>query len=449
MEEKTALLESMYFYNSWWRTGAIPESLALPFERECLSRLTAYLSANRVIVIKGPRRTGKTTLVYQIIKSLLKDGIPPSNILYLSFDEIATRSSLDEIVAAYEKIVRKTVSEFKDVYFFLDEVHFLNNWSNSVKKYFDTKSHIKFIVSGSSASLLKKGTESLAGRTIEEIILPLNFREYLLYHTNDKKLAALIASAKGKIADAADFTPYIPYKSKIGIVFNDYLTRGGFPHLLEIKDETVLRKVMREDVVEKVIYRDLVDLFGIKKPAVLEKLFLYLVDISAGILNTSHIASSLGLSREYTEKYIEYLKSAYLVFTLPRYARSAESQLRAAAKVFVIDTGLSGAFAPHKDKGHLVETLVAGHLFGRKLYYWKDNYEVDFIIADDAKIIPLEVKYKDNIDTDDLNGLLSFMDKFRVKKGVIFTKDSTREIKIKGKKIVCKPVWLGLLEMRG
>jgi predicted AAA+ superfamily ATPase len=447
MDERTKLIELMHFYNPWWGKGVVSDELALPYERAYLRKLLSYLKINRVMVIKGPRRTGKSTLLYQMIKSLLKSGVSPADILYLSFDEISTRSSLDEIVRAYEMILKKPLSEFKDIYFFLDEIQFLDNWSGSVKKYFDMRSKIKFIVSGSSASLLRKGTESLAGRTVEEVILPFGFREYLHYNSRDEKLASLVSGRANDITLPADIVPYLPYRSRIKIVFDDYLKRGGFPHLFKITEETIFRKLLKEDVVEKVIYRDLVELFGVKKPLILEKLFIYLADISANILNVSHISSSLGLSREYVEKYLDYLKSAYLVFSLPKFTRSVESRIRSAEKVFMIDTALSGLSGDNKNIGYRVETSVAGHLFGRDVSYWKNNYEVDFVLRDKKQIMPIEVKYKNDIALDDMKGILNFMDKFRLKKGFILTRDLTKEIKIKGKIITCKPVWLALLQV--
>lgn len=446
MEETSKLTELLYFYNTWWKTSGVSEELALPHERECLKELIDCLELNRILVLKGPRRTGKSTLLYQMIKHLINAGVPASNILYLSFDEIAGRNSIDEITSAFELILKRPLAGFKNVYFFLDEIQFLDKWSDSLKKYFDTRAHIKFIVSGSSASLLKKGSESLAGRTLERTILPFSFREYLRYHIIDEKLTTLISGFTPDITKPVDMARITPYIPEIEILFNAYLEKGGFPHLFEVKNDTIRKRLFREDIIEKVIYRDLVELFGIKKPFVLERLFLYLADISSGILNISNISSSLGLSREYTENYINYLKNAYLVFSVPKFARSMESRLRSSEKIFVMDTGLQSTFGGAKDAGHIAETAAARHFFHASPYYWRNSHEIDFVLEQNRTITPVEVKYKNTISPDDLGGMWNFLDKFRSGKGVILTKNFTGETGRNGKTIVCKPLWLALLQ---
>ncbi|MGB9613403.1 MAG: AAA family ATPase, partial [Candidatus Margulisiibacteriota bacterium] len=186
------LRESLNFYNPWWRTGRVPDELKLVYQRPILRKLISYLNLDRIVVLKGPRRTGKSTLLYQIIDSLILNGVSPQSILYLSFDDIDARAELSLIIKAYEEILSKNIAETKETYCLLDEVHFLDNWSFQIKKYFDRKFPIKFIVSGSSASLIKKGAESLAGRTVEEIILPFSFKEYLAFKTKDKALFEIL-----------------------------------------------------------------------------------------------------------------------------------------------------------------------------------------------------------------------------------------------------------------
>lgn len=446
MDERTALLELMHFYNPWWEKGNVSGALALPYERPCLTTLLSHLKLNRVLVVKGPRRTGKSTLLYQMIKSLINSGVPPQSILYLSFDEILARSSLDEIINNYEAIVKKPLVEMNNVYFFLDEVQFLPNWSVSVKRHFDMRSPVKFTVSGSSASLLKKGAESLAGRTVEETILPFTFREYVAHKEPDGKLTAIVTPSANGLSAPLDATRYLPYQSKIRILFDEYLNRGGFPHLFGVSEEVIFRKLLSEDVIGKVIYRDLVTQFGVKKPYVLEKLFLYLANASPCLLNASNVSHSLALSREYVDTYIDYLKSAYLISGIRKFSRSVESSVRAAEKVFVIDPALC-LLAGRNDPGYLAETVVARHLFGKNVFYWRNKYEVDFVLETADIPMPIEVKYKNEITADDLKGITSFMDRFSVRKGIVLTKDFAGEMKAKGRRIICKPLRLALLQI--
>lgn len=441
------LKEIMYFHNPWWVEKDVPDVLLPDYKRPILKTLLSYLEIDRILVIKGPRRTGKTTLLYQMASHLIASGVRPEDIFYLSFDDMEARGDFDEIVKTFQQVTGRVLGKGKKVYFFLDEIQLLENWSGYLKRYFDKKYPIKFIVSGSSASLIRKGAESLAGRTVEEVILPFSFYEYLDYHVRDEQLTEKI----GRLQRDFDFhdTPLrdsmIPYETQIKTVFEEYLNKGGFPHLLNIKDRILWQKLMREDVVEKAIYRDLIELYQIKKPSVLEKLFLYLSEHSSELLNISNIANSLGLSREYTEIYIGYLKEAYLIFKYKRYSRSMETQIRVMEKCYVSDCGLI-RLSMSFDPGKVVETIIASHLMDREAYYWRDQiYEVDIVTNMDGNVIPVEVKYKEEIKPADIRGVLRFLEAYGQKCGMVVTKNFLGKKEIDDRLILYIPAWLFLL----
>lgn len=449
MRNSEKLKEIIYFHNPWWITKTVPEELLQDYQRPILKTLLSYLEIDRILVIKGPRRTGKTTLLYQMISSLIKNGIPPKNIFFLSFEDIQAREDFDEIIKIYQQLTKNILNKREKFYFFLDEIHFLENWSLYLKKYFDKKYPIKFIVSGSAVSLIKKGSESLAGRTIEEIIFPFSFYEYLDYHLGDRKLKKIIDKER------EDFNflklpckdSFIPYETQIKIDFEEYLNRGGFPHLFGVKEKILWQKLLKEDVIEKVVYRDLIELYQIKKPFILEKLFLYLVDHSSELLNILNIANSLRLSREYTEKYIDCLNWAYLIFKTKRYSKSIETQIRKLEKCYASDVSFL-QLALNPNIGKIVETVIASQLMSRSLnlYYWRDNnYEVDIILDERGKVIPIEVKYRDEIKLSELKGIFKFLESFKEDSAIVVSKDKLKQEKIGNKFILYLPAWLFLL----
>ncbi|MCL5674714.1 MAG: ATP-binding protein [Candidatus Omnitrophica bacterium] len=441
--------ELMYFYCPWWVSNKVSDNLSLDFKRHIIKTFFRYLTLNRILIIKGPRRTGKTTIIYQMIDILIHKNIPPKNILYLSFDDPELRINLNEILSAYEEILGSTLAQAKQLYFFLDEVQFMENWQFTIKKYFDRKYPIKFIISGSSASLVHKDTESLAGRTIEHIILPFNFTEYIDYTLKDEKIRDIITEFKKTFSffKLPDITRLIPYQRNIFIAFNHYISWGGFPHIFEITDEILKYKLLREDVIEKIIYRDLVELFGIKKPFVLEKLFLYLAEHSSEILNISNISNTLQLSREYIEKYIDYLKQAYIIKTIKKYSSSVEKMLRSNVKCFLIDNGLIKISGSEVPIGKLVETIISGHLSNREIFYWRDKEEVDFIIKEGNNIIPIEIKYKNHIEKKDIMGLFKFTEQYQLKSAIVISKDILEQKKINGLTVLFIPAWLFVLSV--
>ena len=445
-----AIKESLFFYNPWWESNEVPKDLVKEYQRPVIKKLLSYLLLERIIILKGPRRTGKTTLLYQIIEYLLKNGTASSDILFLSLDDMKLRIDLDEIFSAYQEINRRLIKEGRTIYVFLDEVHFLENWQFYVKKYFDRKYPVKFIVSGSAATLIKKGTESLAGRTVEETIYPFSFYEFLAYRLKNQKLLSAINNMCDNLFPfyPVDTTDIIPYMTEIKIAFEEYSERGGFPNLFDVKEKIIWSRLIKEDIIEKVIYRDLVELYGIKKPEILEKLFLYLADISSQILSVSNIANSIGLSREYTEKYLLYLEQSLLIKRLNKYAKSVEKSIRSAGKIHFIDPGLINAFAAHIGTGEVLESMVASHLIRCEegnLYYFREHYEIDLVFDIDGEIFPIEVKSTDRISKRDLRGLYSFGKKFERDTLIMVTPNRLKEESSDGFRIIYLPAWLLML----
>jgi len=440
-------LEILHFHNSWWLEKKVPDALLMSYQRPMLKTLLSYIELNRIVVLKGPRRTGKTTIFYQLISHLLESGVDPTRILFLSFDDLEVRRDFDEIVKCFQQATKQTIRKGREVFFFLDEIQNLENWTGVIKRYFDRKIPIRFFLSGSSATMIKRGTESLAGRTVEEILWPLGFREFLEVRANIPGLSKEIRSIRKKdpFRDLPSKDALVPYETQIKIVFDEYLNRGGFPHLLSINDRFLWRKLLREDVIEKVIYRDLVELYQIKKPMVLEKLFLYLAEHSSELLNITNVANSLGLSREYTEIYFDYLQKAFLLFKTPKYSGSIEKQIRSMEKCYVSDPGLM-KLGLNFESGKVVETVVANHLRCREIFYWRNqHYEVDFILKHGKTLLPIEVKNKEEIKPGDIRGVIHFLEMTDQKLGIVVSKALLQEREICGKRIMFIPAWLFLL----
>jgi len=315
-----------------------PKVFLPDFQRPVLKKIKKYLEKlDRIIIIKGPRRTGKTTLLYQIVDFLLKSKREPFDILFLSFDDPSLRIDLEKIFETYQEIREKTIDK-GEIYCLLDEVHFLDNWQFVVKKYFDKKYPIKFLVSSSSASLFKKGTESLAGRTVEEVILPFSFKEVVLYNLRQDE-NFLEFFKKRQLS---------PYENEIKILFKNYLIKGGFPHLLSVKES-----------------------------------FL-----------------------------------AYLIFRFKNFSFSSGKKIRSSSKVYLSDSGLINLFG-NASSDFILESIVARELLQRegiKTYYFRDKYEVDFVLEEQKRLIPIEVKNKTKLNNQDFKGLLCFMKEFKVKK---------------------------------
>lgn len=428
---------ALHFYNPWW-TGDMPKYLTKEYKRDVYQKLESYLGLNRIMILKGPRRVGKTTLMYQLIEKLAKE-IDSRRILYISFDDPKLKD-FDAILEKYQTTILQNSLDSKPTYFFLDEVQYLKDWQYLLKKYYDRNYPIKFIASGSSATLIKQGTESLMGRTVEETILPFSFKEYMQY-----KLKRTVA-----IKPDADSIEIKKYEKDAKILLEEYVLKGGFPNIFDVREPELWEKLIKEDIIDKVIYKDITTQYDIKRPENLEKLFLYLTSINGQILNVSNIADSLQMSVEYTSKYIQYLKNSYLILEAGKYAASIEKTIRSSQKVYVIDPGIVNSLLSKTktdEAGHTIESVIAIHLQrqGLKYYYWREYYEVDFVAETKDGPLPIEVKYRNHPAKNDLKGLIKFMEKYDCKKGIVVTKDLRQTIEMNGRKVECVPAWLYLL----
>lgn len=444
------LNEALIFHNPWWVTERVPEVLSPAYERPVINRLISYLDLERIVILKGPRRTGKTTLMYQMIKRLINDGVDPKRILFLSFDDIEARETIEDIIQAYEQICRAPVSASEKgiFYFIFDEIHFWENWQFYLKKYFDKKYPIKFMATSSAATLARKDGESLMGRTVEELILPFDFFEYVSYRHYSKPIIEAIESLRNRYSLAGrempDITEVLPYKKEILIAFREYLEKGGFPHILSVNEPIIWKRLLRDDIVGKAIYRDLVRLYEIRKPQILEKMLLYLADITGQLLNLSNLSNSMRISREYTERYLEYLKQAYLVTTIKRFAPSMEKRLRSGEKAYLIDSGLLTSLGIN-DEARAIEALLCRHLMSDEIYYWRDGFEVDFVIKRRKEITPVEVKFREKPRLKDLKGVLQFAERYKSSLAKVVTKNDLKEETINGVSLHLIPAWTALL----
>ena len=463
------LINALKSQNDWWKTGRVPAALLKETKRDEFEKAVSLLDDERIISIIGPRRTGKTTLLYQIINYLSDEnimGVKSSRILFFSADDPSfrphTESLFEDIFKTYyEDILMEGKREGK-VYIFIDEVQFYNGWELWLKKYYDLKFPIKFIISSSSSAHLSTASrESLVGRIIEILVLPLNFKGYLSL-LNDNKIKELIRH-NSKITNS-DFEninaekrfELLKYEDEIKILFQKYLLFGGLPESISEKEILLWQEKLISDILRKVIYRDIVSLYHVRTPSKLEDLFIYLVYNTSSTFSYSSISKNLGISIESVINYLTYLLEAYLIGELKLFSKSIEKTLRANRKYFVMDSGLQNTITKISDLtetniGFLIESAIQKHLFvfaesnHFKIYYWRDKEEVDIIMDTKKSIIPFEVKYKNNIRKDDLKGLLKFMDKFKLNVGYVITKDLLENRIIEEKEIRFIPAWLFLL----
>lgn len=403
-------------YNPWWRIPSAIKEESKPQKRlayyEALKMLK-HKSIRRFAVLSGVRRVGKTTIMYQIIDNLIEEGVNPKNILYVTFDNpILKLINVESVLSIYESLYPIEGTR----YIFFDEIQYTDNWELWMKVIYDSKKDIRLIATGSASPILEKGgTDSGTGRWSILRIPTMSFYEYCKLLDLEEpdlpenlQLSRLIEMNTAELGDLMSrFNPLLNH-------FNRYLMIGGFPELVLSGDDAYAQRMLREDVVDKVIKRDVLSLFSIRSPLLMEKLFLYLCMNGAEIFNATTAAKELeNTSVSTIDSYIEALKMSNLIYLAKPVNVGSKGALKGKPKIYIADAAIRNAvlmiddvLSEESELGATVETAVYKHIVSfyqgstAQLGYFrkaKDNQkEVDVVIELPRQKILCEVKYRNN-----------------------------------------------------
>lgn len=403
--------------NPWHQDGAVPSVLAHPVERSLARFLWRRLlddEPRRFQLILGPRRVGKTTILYQTVRYLLQNGVEPSRVWWLRLDHpLLLQMELGQMVRAVLDFCDATAE--RPVYLMLDELVYAENWDLWLKTFYDDHWPVRIAATSSATAALRgRGLESGVGRWEEQHLGP-----YLLPEFLD------LAGMKPDIPTGetlADTLRALPAGPRVGKGFEGerlLLTMvGGFPELLASAvradpDETTLKnqilesqRVLRGDAVERAVYKDIPQSFRVSNPIELERLLYVLAGQFTGLLSPSKICGELGFSQPTFDRYLSYLERAFLVFTLPNYSGREANVQKRGRKLYFFDGAVRNAalhrgLAPLGDtveQGLLLENLVAASLrslavlSGFRLHHWRDgSREVDLILDHPGKPLAFEI----------------------------------------------------------
>ncbi len=421
---QTEILNRFYFDNPWWKTSEIEkryQNYPRRFYFDSFYDLIKESSINRAVVLMGPRRVGKTVMVYHAIEKLLSQGISPTNILYLSIDTpIYTDLALEKIV----NIFQAEFEHDRDAKLFIifDEIQYLSEWEVHLKSLVDSYPSYKFIATGSAAAALKlKSRESGAGRFTDFLLPPLTFAEYIYFISGDTK----------------DI-------NKLNSEFINYLNYGGYPEAVFsslIRDDS--SRYIKSDIIDKVLLRDLPSLYGISDVQELNKLFTTIAYNTGNEITLESLAKSSGVSKNTIKKYIEYLEAAFLIKVVNRIDVTSRRFKRATSfKVYLTNPSIRAALfgpisADHEAMGALTETAIFSQWFDSQnidnLHYarWKTG-EVDIVclnLAEQKPVWCVEVKWSDlpYSDSRKLKSLIEYTKKNNLNNVLVTTKTISEE----------------------
>lgn len=515
---KKDLLGILSQFNPWWqgdRPYSLPQWKRAAFQE--LLEWTITPPTTRAIMVSGPRQVGKTTLALQVIDELLAKGAPASNILYATFDHpLIKLAGVDAVLEAWRE--REPKKEGME-YLFLDEAQFIRDWGVWIKHQVDFVKDRRIVFTGSAMPLVNEKQESGVGRWHVIRMTTLSFYEYMQL----KDFKNLLAEVSRTPIEEVDFKKFwealqvstldsvlmqlrhpdlppnppplklveIPALQKLTDLFNwdaaqfyktaevakrysghfhEYLLHGGFPQIAQIENIAQAQKLLREDIIDKVLKRDMTALFGVRRVLELEQVFLYLCLHDGGLLDIQKLCENLEVKKPTAQRFLDILKDCHLIYRLHPYGYGKEV-LRAKYKVYLADSSLAPAvllngkaILENSEKlSTMIETAVFKHIYihyyqKSTLTYWqsKKKEEVDIVAESGDRLIPFEIKYRSqHTDKKSLSGLKRLCEEKQVPYGYVITKelsDFGPHPEFKDCKIMRIPAmllcyWLGAMEL--
>ena len=450
--EYTALLEQQIIGrlrvdNPWWTEGKVPSFYSDMHPRMYLDifyPLVTDLSINRSVVLMGPRRVGKTVMIYHTIQQLMAEGVSAQNIIYISVETpIYNQIPLEQLFNLCKLTLGKQSNDQSQYYVFFDEIQYLKDWEVHLKSLVDTYHNVRFVVSGSAAAeLRKRSNESGAGRFTDFILPPLTFYEYI-HLKNYQNL--LIRQKMQWYGVDVDYYNSIDI-NRLNQLFIDYINYGGYPEVVfsdKIRENP--GQFIRHDIIDKVLLRDLPSLYGIQDVQELNSVFTMIAYHSGEQFSYEAMSQESGVRKDVLRRYIEYLEAAFLIKVIHRTDDNAKRYQRETSfKIYLTNPSLRCAlFQPISETdteiGNMVETAVYAQWIPRlgvDIAYanWriskKQQGEVDIVGMDAARQKPywaVEVKWSDRYaeHPEELSSLLYYMLKTNLNHALVTTKTVT------------------------
>jgi predicted AAA+ superfamily ATPase len=329
----------------------------------------AYFDLNSQLaqIVIGVRRSGKSTMCHKVLK---QNDI---NYAYVNFDDERLYHLKTEDLNVVLEALYMVYGDFK--YLFCDEIQNIPSWFLFVNRLLRQK--VRLLITGSNAKLLSSELSThLTGRYNQIELFPFSFSEILAYKNIPADDDSTLGMARRKSA------------------FEEYMSQGGFPELFEVKNKKAYIRTLFNSIIE----RDIKQRFSVRYPEALRKIADYLTDTLCAEINYKSLAQQFSFGSAHTaENYVGYLRQAYLLIGLQKFSFKSRERIRN-EKNYVIDTALISTAKEgfsERNFGWRLENIVCIELFRRRnqtfndVYYYKNGYEVDFVLVSDNKVIEL------------------------------------------------------------
>ena len=436
--------EVIHELNPWHQTGQVPSGFAPDTERslaEMLWRRLVRSEPRRHQVILGPRRAGKTTVLYQTVRRLLAHGVPQRDVVWLRMDH-PVLMDIDLGTLVRHLLDARSAAEDGPLYLMIDEIVYTENWDLWLKAFYDEQWHVRISATSSGTAIIRdRRSESGTGRWQEHFLMPIQLDEWMefaeraaAFDTLDTLGQTLHALETGQGDDQSEGA----WRLYLMLV-------GGFPELLFKGLDVMSRdadlgtsslqhhviqsqRILKDDAVDRTIYKDIPQYTNIESPLQLEKLLYALAGQVTGLISPQRLTQQLGITQPTIDKYLSYLERSYLVFMLTNYSGSEINVQRRGRKVFFVDGAVRNAtlqrgLRPIHDAGehgYLLENLAAASLNtlatheATRAQHWRDGrLEVDLIYQDPDRSLAFEIGSSPSHSRRGLHALIAQHEQFR------------------------------------
>ncbi|MFZ2300514.1 MAG: ATP-binding protein [Gallionella sp.] len=421
-------------YNPWWSDGETAFAGVPEFHRDVFDDLyTDIQRLPQMISVTGPRRVGKSTLLKQCIRKLIQEhgAEQAQRIVYFTMDDPALLLPHANMDRFFEDLVAEFAKRAKDgaVYLFLDEIQKFPRWELYLKKHYDLKTPVRFVVSGSaSAPIFRKSRESLLGRIHDYQVLPFSFREYVFFLAQDNNSSNLLKSFGDLIRRNQPISTTMRwleqfahsetrFNSKLLEKIDEFFFEGGFPEVWKLPDILAKQDYLYQNQIERVIFEDLLVAAEFRKPEMLRRFYLGLLAEPGRETNVTKLSKDIGIAAATIANYFPLLEATDLVWRLHKYTGSKATAKAGNFKSYLVDLAVRNAvlkltperlLADEPVLGFYAENIVANHLrrwpgLVELAYYRERNNELDFIVDLGATRIGIEVKYRATLNDRELS----------------------------------------------
>lgn len=379
----------------------------------------------------GIRRTGKSYMMYQQIHNLMNDGISSSQIVYVNFeDERLLEIGVDDLNTILELGIEFSGSKGKP-YLFLDEIQNVDGWEKFVRRVADMKYRIN--ITGSNSKMLSKEIAStLGGRFMIVNVFPYSFKEYLSANHIENIMVDQIGTKK---------------RADIVSQYEQYVTYGAFPELVDIKN----KRVFLNNIYQTVYLQDIITRNKITNDFAVRLILKKIAESVTKALSfnrLTNIVKSTGISigKQTVINYVGHMLDSYLIFSLQNYASKKTSP-----KYYFMDTGLLGLMLLDCKTAQL-ENLVAVELIRRygfeNVYFFENNIEVDFYVPSENLAIQVSMQVLDDVDTleRETKAFVKLNQFIPDTKCLLVTNSEETKLNCDGIKIDVVPIWKWLFD---